>query len=123
MCIRDRVYTARFVRHISWPLLGGLRTAGTDETIQKYVSGRSAQLTDVWIDFSGVVAGMLISLVLLLIVRAVLAFHSIKKENRRLREERDRLRRSRDAHIRRTDALNDIREDDNDTPEEGEETI
>ena len=45
LCLR--VYTARFVRHISWPLLGGLLTAVTDETIQKYVSGRSSQLTDV----------------------------------------------------------------------------
>lgn len=121
LCLR--VYTARFVRHISWPLLGGLLTAVTDETIQKYISGRSSQLTDVWIDFSGVVAGMLVSLVLLLIVRAVLAFHAIKTENRRLRAERDRLRRSRDAHIRRAEPSDGAREYDNDIPEEGEETI
>lgn len=120
LCLR--VYTARFVRHISWPLLGGLLTAVTDETIQKYVSGRSSQLTDVWIDFSGVVAGMLVSLVLLLIVRAIMAFHAIKKENRRLRAERDRLRRSRDAHIRREEPA-DGRRGYDDTPEEGEETI
>lgn len=121
LCLR--VYTARFVRHISWPLLGGLLTAVTDETIQKYISGRSSQLTDVWIDFSGVVAGMLVSLVLLLIVRAIMAFHAIKKENRRLRAERDRLRRSRDAHIRRSEPSNAAREYEDDTPEEGEETI
>lgn len=119
LCLR--VYTARFVRHISWPLLGGLLTAVTDETIQKYVSGRSSQLTDVWIDFSGVVAGMLVSLVLLLIVRAILAFRAIKTENRRLRAERDRLRRSRDAHIRRADAADAISYEE--TPEEGEDII
>lgn len=122
LCLR--VYTARFVRHISWPLLGGLLTAVSDETIQRYVSGRSSQLTDVWIDFSGVVAGMLVSLVLLLILRGIMAFHSIKKENRRLRAERDSLRRSRDARIRRTTAVPGDREDlYDDTPEEGEDTI
>lgn len=104
LCLR--VYTRRFVRHISWPLLGGLLTAVTDETIQRYVAGRSSQVTDVWIDFAGVVAGMLVSLVLLLIVRAVTSFYSIKKENRRLRQERDELRR-RQARIRRQPAGHD----------------
>ena len=93
LCLR--VYTRRFVRHISWPLLLGLLTAVTDETIQRYVAGRSSQITDVWIDFAGVVGGLFVSLVLLLIVRAVTSFYAIKKENRRLRQERDELRRSR----------------------------
>lgn len=91
LCLR--VYTRRFVRHISWPLLLGLLTAVSDETIQRYVAGRSSQVTDVWIDFAGVVGGMLVSLVLLLLLRAVTSFYSIKKENRRLRQERDELRR------------------------------
>ena len=95
LCLR--VYTRRFVRHISWPLLGGLLTAVADETIQLYVAERSSQVSDVWIDFAGVVAGMCVSLVLLLIVRAITSFYSIKKENRRLREERDALRRSQKA--------------------------
>lgn len=119
LCLR--VYTARFVRHISWPLLGGLLTAVTDETIQKYVSGRSSQLTDVWIDFAGVVAGLLVALVVLLIVRAVLAFYSIKQENRRLRAERDSLRRSRDAHIRRSSARPELSCDDEPNEEQEEE--
>lgn len=93
LCLR--VYTRRFVRHISWPLLLGLLTAVTDETIQLYVAGRSSQITDVWIDFAGVAAGLCVSLVLLLIVRAITSFYAIKKENRRLRQERDELRRSR----------------------------
>ena len=35
-------------------MLGGLLTALTDETIQLFVPGRSGQVTDIWIDFSGV---------------------------------------------------------------------
>ena len=49
LCLR--VYTRRFVRYISWPILGGLLTALTDETIQMFSDGRSSQLTDVWLDF------------------------------------------------------------------------
>lgn len=95
LCLR--VYTRRFVRHISWPLLLGLVTAVTDETIQRYVPGRSSQITDVWIDFGGVAAGMLVSLVLLLIVRGITSFYALKQENRRLRRERDELRRRQQA--------------------------
>ena len=67
LCLR--VYTRRFVRHISWPLLFGLLVANTDETIQLLMAGRSSQLTDVWIDFSGVCAGLFVSLCLLLFLR------------------------------------------------------
>ena len=57
LCLR--VYTRRFFRHISWPVLGGLLTALTDETIQLFSDGRSGQLTDVWLDFAGVLTGIL----------------------------------------------------------------
>ncbi len=43
-------------------LLGGLITACVDETIQIFVDGRGSSLIDVWIDFSGAAAGMLILL-------------------------------------------------------------
>ena len=89
LCLR--VYTRHFVRHVSWPLLGGMTTALMDETIQRFIPGRSSQVTDVWIDMAGVVCGLFVALVLLLIVRAIGAFHRIKKENRRLRAERERL--------------------------------
>lgn len=36
----------------------GLATACVDETIQIFSPGRSSQMTDVWIDFFGVLAGM-----------------------------------------------------------------
>lgn len=39
-------------------LLSGLLVALTDETLQLF-SGRTSSVTDVWIDFSGVVCGML----------------------------------------------------------------
>ena len=63
LCLR--VYTRHFFKHVSWPVLGGLLTALTDETIQLFVPGRSGQVTDIWIDFSGVMTGLLVGLILL----------------------------------------------------------
>ena len=91
LCLR--VYTSHFVRHMSWPLLGGMTTALTDETIQRFIPNRTSAVTDVWIDMAGVVCGLFVALIILLIVRLVTAFYTIKKENRELRAEQDRLRR------------------------------
>lgn len=44
----------RYAVHI---LFAGLCTAVTDETIQLFVQGRSGQVADILIDFSGIVAG------------------------------------------------------------------
>ena len=63
LCLR--VYTRRFVRHVSWPMLGGMATALLDETIQLYVPGRTSSVRDVWIDFGGVIAGLFVALLLL----------------------------------------------------------
>lgn len=92
LCLR--VYTARFVRHMSWPLLIGMSTALMDETIQLFTPNRSSQVTDVWIDMVGVVAGLFVALMILLIVRVVMAFARIEQENRTLRAEREQLRRA-----------------------------
>ena len=73
-----RVYTRRYVWHISVPLLGGVLTALTDETIQLYSPGRSSQVTDVWLDSAGVLAGILVALVFMALCR--LLFHHCKKE-------------------------------------------
>ena len=54
-------YTTRPLRFLGWPLLTGLMTALTDETIQLFSLGRSSQVTDVWIDFAGVVTGTLLA--------------------------------------------------------------
>ena len=91
LCLR--VYTAHFVRHMSWPLLGGMTTALMDETIQRFIPNRTSAVTDVWIDMAGVVCGLFVALIILLIVRLLTAFYKIKKENRELRAEQDRLRR------------------------------
>lgn len=50
LCIR--VYTKHFVRHMSWPLLGGMTTALMDETIQLHSPNRTSSVVDVWIDMS-----------------------------------------------------------------------
>lgn len=50
-------------------LFGGLITAMTDETIQLFVEGRSSQVTDVWIDFCGVLAGVICMRLLFLLRR------------------------------------------------------
>ncbi len=90
LCLR--VYTRHFVRHVSWPLLGGMSTALMDETIQLTIPNRTSSVTDVWIDMAGVVAGLFVALIILLIVRACVAFASIKRENRALRAEQEALR-------------------------------
>ena len=73
-----RVYTRRYVRHISVPMLGGVLTAMADETIQIYSPGRSSQVTDVWLDSAGVLAGILIALVFMALCRML--FHRWNKE-------------------------------------------
>ena len=73
-----RVYTRRYVRHISVPMLGGVLTALTDETIQIFSPGRSSQVTDVWLDSAGVLAGILTALVLMALCR--LLFNHRNKE-------------------------------------------
>lgn len=47
---------------ITQTLLGGLLTACVDETIQRFVPGRSSSLLDVWIDFSGAAVGLILLL-------------------------------------------------------------
>ena len=89
LCLR--VYTARFVRHVSWPLLGGMTTALCDETLQYLSAGRAPSVKDVWIDTAGVVSGLLVALLLLLVVRLAAELHAAKKENRALRAEREAL--------------------------------
>ena len=64
-----------------------------DETIQLHSPNRTSSVVDVWIDMSGVVAGLLFALIILLIVRGVTAFIRVKQENRALRAESEELRR------------------------------
>ncbi len=126
LCIR--VYTKRFVRHMSWPLLGGMTTALMDETIQLRSISRSSSVVDVWIDMAGVTAGLLAALVILLIVRGLTAFARVERENRALRAEREELRRReherlarRAAHRAHEAQLNRPEPDDDEYDEEDEE--
>ena len=73
-----RVYSRHPLRHITVPMLGGVLTALTDETIQLYSPGRSSQVTDVWLDSVGVLAGILAALALMALCR--LLFHHRDKE-------------------------------------------
>ena len=126
LCIR--VYTKRFVRHMSWPLLGGMTTALMDETIQLRSISRSSSVVDVWIDMAGVTAGLLAALVILLIVRGLTAFARVERENRALRAEREELCRReherlarRAAHRAHEAQLNRPEPDDDEYDEEDEE--
>lgn len=78
LCLR--VYTRRFVRHISWPILGSLLTAVCDETLQMFSAGRSSQLTDVWIDFAGGMAGLLVGLFVLCVFRMCALLYKYRNE-------------------------------------------
>ena len=73
-----RVYSRHPLRHITVPMLGGVLTALTDETIQLFSPGRSSQVTDVWLDSAGVLAGILAALILMALCR--LLFHHRDKE-------------------------------------------
>lgn len=57
----DTVLILKNIRQHLWiPAFVGLLVALIDETIQLFPTGRSSAVTDVWLDFSGVVFGILI---------------------------------------------------------------
>lgn len=58
-------------RYYSQILFAGLATAVIDETIQLNVAGRSGQITDVLLDFSGVITGAVIMLLVYMIYRKI----------------------------------------------------
>ncbi|MBQ2441799.1 MAG: VanZ family protein [Ruminococcus sp.] len=49
-------------RYLAYVFFAGLGTAFVDETIQLFSEGRAGMITDMWIDFSGVVLGTAIML-------------------------------------------------------------
>lgn len=58
-------------RYYSQILFAGLATAVCDEAIQLNVEGRSGQITDVLLDFSGVLMGTVIMLLIFMIYRKI----------------------------------------------------
>lgn len=75
-----RAYTRRYLWHVSVPMLGGVLTAMTDETIQLFSAGRSSQVTDVWLDSCGVLAGILTALLVMALCRLLFHHRDRKKE-------------------------------------------
>ncbi len=70
-CIACRIVYAygQTLKHFFiWVLFSGLFTACVDEAIQLTSEGRAGLITDVFIDFSGTVLGVLISLFILLLI-------------------------------------------------------
>ena len=76
-----RVYTQRVLSHFAWPLFFGLAVPVADEFLQTMVPGRSGQVSDIIIDFSGVCMGALVALFLLLLVRM---FNVLRKSKTKL---------------------------------------
>lgn len=66
LCLR--VYTRRYIRHISWPLFLMMFIADVDETIQTFVLDRSGSIRDVWIDFSGGCVGIFAGLCIIVLL-------------------------------------------------------
>lgn len=68
----DRIRPHRYAVPV---LFTGLLTAVIDETIQLGVEGRAGMITDVWIDFGGVVCGSLVALAFYAIYRKIKKIH------------------------------------------------
>lgn len=65
------VYTRRLIAFISWPMLIGLVIAVADEFLQSFIPARSSQVSDIIIDFAGVVVGMMCGLAIELLAAAL----------------------------------------------------
>ena len=79
LCLR--VYTRHFFVHISWPVLGGLLAARADEALRMFSGGRSGRLTAVWLDLSGVMAGILVGLFCLALCRMCWLLYKHRNED------------------------------------------
>ena len=75
----------RFWKKGRWwaPLVAGLAVAAADEFFQTFIPGRSGQLTDILIDFSGVLTAVLLANIL------ATAISTKKPQGRRMPAQRD----------------------------------
>ena len=73
---------SRKLRFLSWPALLGLLTALCDETIQLFYAGRGSSVTDVWIDFAGVVTGMALAMAFAVLVETLMRRTRRREEKR-----------------------------------------
>jgi VanZ family protein len=75
-----RVYTKKILSHITVPLFLGLLIPVIDESIQLFTPGRSGQVKDIVIDFTGVVLGICVATIFLLIIRMITVLWSNRKD-------------------------------------------
>ena len=73
---------SRKLRFLSWPALLGLLTALCDETIQLFYAGRGSSVTDVWIDFAGVLTGMALAMAFAVLVETLMRRTRRREEKR-----------------------------------------
>ena len=66
-----RIYdlSGQFLKRLAVVAASGLFAAFIDETIQIFVEGRGSSVTDMWVDFAGVLTGSLITLGLIGLIR------------------------------------------------------
>ena len=69
LCVR--IYTKKYLQNIFIPLFGSLAAGVTDEMIQLTSSGRSSEVRDVVIDFSGAVLGIIICILCVILYNRV----------------------------------------------------
>ena len=69
LVMTTRSFTARVAKNLCAPLFAGLMVSVIDETIQLYYPGRSGEVRDVLIDFSGVLFGVILALIVLRITK------------------------------------------------------
>lgn len=77
-----RVYVVRWGRQLGWLLFALLATALADETSQLFYEGRSGQVTDVWLDFSGACCGVLTAVILWALCALLLAYLAEKRKRK-----------------------------------------
>lgn len=73
-----RVFTKTPYKNIFTILFIGLATAVSDETVQLFVEGRGSQVSDILLDFSGVLTGTVLTLLLFWVISR----HVIKKKEK-----------------------------------------
>ena len=109
----------RKLAHFSeYALLGCLIAALMDETIQISIPNRTSSVTDVWIDMAGAIAGLFAALIILLILRATMAFYQVKRENKALRAEQEALRQREHERLARRAAHRAAQGEDNNEEED-----
>lgn len=63
-----RLHTAQWLPRLLLPAFLGLLVPVCDEFLQTFIPGRSGQVSDVLLDFAGVVTGILLSLLVILLL-------------------------------------------------------